>query len=64
MARCKNGEIPHLSDRFWSRLSRNICRYLTSRGEVYVRVNRPSLKDPMTNEDCDMEIDDDSDGGV
>ena len=60
MARCKGGEVPRLSERYWKHLSRNICHYLTSRGEVYVRTNsRPAL----TAGDCDMEIDEDNGGG-
>ncbi|VDM33824.1 unnamed protein product [Hydatigera taeniaeformis] len=60
MARRKNNEMPRLNRHIVDRLRRKITRYLTSKGEVYVRSSLNSANDPSAD-GCDMEVDDDDD---
>ncbi|VDK39472.1 unnamed protein product [Taenia asiatica] len=56
MARRKNNETPRLNRHIVDRLRRKITRYLTSKGEAYVRSSTNCVND-STADGCDMEID-------
>ncbi|KAL5103390.1 Histone-lysine N-methyltransferase SETD2 [Taenia crassiceps] len=56
MARRKNNETPRLNRHIVDRLRRKITRYLTSKGETYVRSSMSCAND-STADGCDMEID-------
>ncbi|KAL5962923.1 Histone-lysine N-methyltransferase SETD2 [Taenia solium] len=56
MDRRKNNETPRLNRHIVDRLRRKITRYLTSKGEAYVRSSTNCVND-STADGCDMEID-------
>ncbi|EUB60744.1 Histone-lysine N-methyltransferase SETD2 [Echinococcus granulosus] len=61
LARRRSDEKPRLNRQTVDRLRRKITRYLTSKGEVYVRSNMSSVSNP-TADGCDMEIDSEDEG--
>ncbi|VDD75809.1 unnamed protein product [Mesocestoides corti] len=61
-ARCQPGHEPQLNREMVEHFRLKVTRYLTSKGEVYVR-SRHSVQPPQASvggdDDCDMEIDND-----